>query len=279
MKQERFSRRAKIVATSGLAAVLVLAVVLVFVLGGSSPSIESQLSTYTHWCKPFTSNTQGNRDVSGSANCGLSAIIFELEPGMNPDQFGTDNGGTGEWVAVPQASGLYLIRPTLGNNVASALAIMKAIPGSYVVNFSGGGVVTSATGVTDSQTRLTAMNASAACNTDVRTDEVGVQAYYANNNAFPRTIASLTTGTNAALRRWASHNSYHYYYVGLVTARGTVSYITSAGATATVHVTGAALGGVYVDAGNPVPAPGTAANWHDYDTYVAPSGGTICWLA
>jgi hypothetical protein len=261
VKLERFSRRAKIVTASGLAFVLALAVVLIALLGGSSPSIESELSTYTHWCNPFTSDAQGALDVSGSANCGLSVIIFKLGRGIDPDQFGADNEGTGEWVAAPQASGLYLIRPALGDNAASAVAIMKTIPGSYLVDFSG----------------ATGTSAVAACNTDVKTVEVGVQAYYANYGAYPTTIGALDTGANAALRSWPSNNS--YYFVGLVTATNTVSYINAAGSATTVTVAGATLGGVYVDAGNPVPAPGMAASWQNYDTYVIPGAGNICSLA
>jgi general secretion pathway protein G len=124
---------------------------------------------------------------------------------------------------------------------------------------------------------VTGTSAVAACNTDVKTVEVGVQAYYAQNSAFPTAISALTTGTNAALRSWPSNNS--YYYVGLGTAAGTVSYINSAGTTTTQAVTGAVLGGVYVDAGNPVPAPTTGTNWQNYDSYVVTGGGNICSLA
>jgi hypothetical protein len=120
-------------------------------------------------------------------------------------------------------------------------------------------------------------SAVAACNTDVKTVEIGVQAYYAHNSAFPSSIADLTTGANAALRSWPSNNS--YYYVGLATAAGTVSFINVTGATSTVTVAGAALGQVYVDAGNPVPAPATAANWQNYNSYVVAGGGNICSLA
>jgi len=124
---------------------------------------------------------------------------------------------------------------------------------------------------------VTGTNAVAACNTDAKTVEIGVQAYYAYNSAFPTTIASLSTGTNADLTNWPSNNS--YYYVGLATASGTVSYITSAGTTATVNVTGALLGQVYVDAGNPPPPASTAANWQNYNSYTTTRGSNIWSLA
>ena len=99
---------------------------------------------------------------------------------------------------------------------------------------------------------VTGTSAVAACNTDVKTVEVGVQAYYANNNAYPSAITGLTTGTNAALRSWPSNNS--YYYVGLATAAGT-SRTTTRPAPVHVSVSGSTLGQAYVDAGNPVPLP------------------------
>ena len=40
---------------------------------------------------------------------------------------------------------------------------------------------------------VTGTSAVAACNTDVKTVEVGVQAYYANNNAYPSAITGLTS--------------------------------------------------------------------------------------
>ena len=124
---------------------------------------------------------------------------------------------------------------------------------------------------------VTGTSAVAACNTDVKTVEVGVQAYYAQNSNFPTTIGALTTGTNAALRSWPANNS--YYYVGLVTTAGTVSYYNSAGTLSTVAVTGSTLGSIYVDAGNPPLAPATAANWLNYDTFVTSAGGNECSLA
>jgi general secretion pathway protein G len=124
---------------------------------------------------------------------------------------------------------------------------------------------------------VTGTSAVAACNTDVKTVEVGVQAYYAQNSNFPTAISSLTTGANAALRSWPANNS--YYYVGLVTAAGTVSYYNSAGTLSTVAVTGSTLGSIYVDAGNPVSNPATAANWQNYDSYVVTGGGNECSLA
>ena len=69
---------------------------------------------------------------------------------------------------------------------------------------------------------VTGSSAVAACNTDVKTVEVGVQAYEAdaaiNPSAIPPpSIASMltsgTNGANAPLRSWPSNNS--YYYVGL----------------------------------------------------------------
>jgi hypothetical protein len=64
-----------------------------------------------------------------------------------------------------------------------------------------------------------------------------------------------------------------------VTAAGTVSYYNSAGTPSTVAVTGSTLGSIYVDAGNPVPAPATPASWQNYDSYVVTGGGNECSLA
>jgi general secretion pathway protein G len=128
---------------------------------------------------------------------------------------------------------------------------------------------------------VTGTSAIAACNTDAKTVEVGVQAFYAQENAYPASIANLTTaspanGNNPALRNWPSNST--YYYVGLATAAGTVSYVNSAGTTTSQAVTGAVLGGVYVDAGNPLPAPNLAASWQNYDTTVVSGGNTVCSL-
>jgi prepilin-type N-terminal cleavage/methylation domain-containing protein len=123
----------------------------------------------------------------------------------------------------------------------------------------------------------TGTSAVAACNTDVKTVEVGVQEYYAQNSTFPTAITNLTTLTNAPLRSWPRNNS--YYFVGLGTAAGTVSYVNSAGTTTTQAVTGATLGGVYVDAGIPPAAPTTGTNWQNYDTFVTSAGGNECSLA
>ena len=133
---------------------------------------------------------------------------------------------------------------------------------------------------------VTGTSAVAACNTDVKTVEVGIQAFYAQESAYPASIANLTTASaannqNPALRSWPSNNS--YYYVGLVTATGTVSYYNANGAlasrtgvTETDGTTPAVLGEVFVDAGNPPPAPGAAANWQNFDTFVASGGGNVC---
>jgi general secretion pathway protein G len=131
---------------------------------------------------------------------------------------------------------------------------------------------------------VTGTSAVAACNTDAKTVEVGVQAFYAQQNAFPSSIANLTipstaNNQNPPLRSWPSNSS--YYYVGLGTAANTISYMAAGATTATtLTVSGAALGTVYVDAGSPtVPTPGTAANWYNYDTTVISGGGTECSLA
>jgi prepilin-type N-terminal cleavage/methylation domain-containing protein len=133
---------------------------------------------------------------------------------------------------------------------------------------------------------VTGTSAVAACNTDAKTVEVGVQAYEAdatiNPSAVPPpSIASMltsgTNGANAPLRSWPSNNS--YYYIGIGNASGGVMYINAAGTPTTVaSVTGAVLGGVYVDALAPL-APSTAGSWQNYDTYVVSGGGNICSLA
>jgi general secretion pathway protein G len=127
---------------------------------------------------------------------------------------------------------------------------------------------------------VTGTSAIAACNTDAKTVEVGVQAYYAQNNVYPPTIASLTSGTTAALRSWPSNNS--YYYVGLGTGAGTISYdLASTGAATPLTVTGATLGSVYIYAASPATAAGaaTATNWVNYDSTVVSGGGNECSLA
>ena len=124
---------------------------------------------------------------------------------------------------------------------------------------------------------VTGTSAVAACNTDVKTVEVGVQAYYANNNAYPSAITGLTTGTNAALRSWPSNNS--YYYVGLATSATNLQYINSSGVTSNVTTTGLTAGQVYVDAGNPPASPATIGSWQNYDSYVVTGGGNECSVA
>ncbi len=133
---------------------------------------------------------------------------------------------------------------------------------------------------------VTGSSAVAACNTDVKTVEVGVQAYEADSVINPSAIpppsitlmlTSGTNGANAPLRSWPSNNS--YYYVGLATSATSIQYITSAGATANLTTTGAAPGQVYVDAGNPPVAPATVTNWQDYDSYTTSGGANICSLA
>ena len=134
---------------------------------------------------------------------------------------------------------------------------------------------------------VTGSSAVAACNTDVKTVEVGVQAYEAdatiNPTAVPPpTISSmLTSGSNLAnapLRSWPSNNS--YYFVGLAISATTVNYINTSGTeTSLATFTGLTPGQVFVDAGNPPAAVGTAANWHNYDSYTASGGANVCSLA
>ena len=130
---------------------------------------------------------------------------------------------------------------------------------------------------------VTGTSAVAACNTDVKTVEVGVQAFYANQNAYPASIANLTTpsvanGQNPALRSWPSNNT--YYYVGLATSATNLQYINSAGAATNVTTTGLTAGGVYVAAGTTaLGALGTASSWQNYDTVVLSGGNNVCSLA
>jgi len=129
---------------------------------------------------------------------------------------------------------------------------------------------------------VTGSSAQAACNTDAKTVEVGIQAYAASNaGAMPPTIASLTTGTNAALRAWPSNST--HYYIGIVVAGDTkVSYLTSAGTGATVTpVTNLPAGSpgygpvtlaggqVWVSTAHTDTAATGEATWYDYDTTVA----------
>jgi prepilin-type N-terminal cleavage/methylation domain-containing protein len=133
---------------------------------------------------------------------------------------------------------------------------------------------------------VTGTSAVAACNTDAKTVEVGVQAYEAdatiNPTAVPPpTISSMLTsgsnGANAPLRSWPSNNS--YYYVGLATSATNIQYITSTGGTGNLTTTGLTAGQVFVDAGNPPPAVTTVANWQNYDSYTATGGGNVCSLS
>ena len=134
---------------------------------------------------------------------------------------------------------------------------------------------------------VTGSSAVAACNTDVKTVEVGVQAYEAdatiNPTAVPPpTIASMltsgTNGANAPLRSWPSNNS--YYFVGLAINATTVNYMSAAGSeTSLTGFTGLTAGQVFVDAGNPPPAVGTVGSWHNYDSYTVSGGGNVCSLA
>jgi general secretion pathway protein G len=124
---------------------------------------------------------------------------------------------------------------------------------------------------------VTGTSAIAACNTDAKTVEVGVQAYYAQKNVYPPTIASLIPGT---LRSWPSNST--YYYIGLGTGTGTISYdLASTGAATPLTVTGAALGSVYVYAASSATAAGAAiaTNWQNYDSTVISGGGNVCSLA
>ncbi|MGP8162254.1 MAG: type II secretion system protein [Acidimicrobiales bacterium] len=122
---------------------------------------------------------------------------------------------------------------------------------------------------------VTGTSAVAACNTDAKTVEVGVQAYYAQNDAYPTTIAELDAGTNAALRSWPSNNS--YYFVGLGTAAGGVLWIDTTGHTATVAPLDASLqgpaptaGSVWVEPVKVTTGVGvTATDWYNYDTFAS----------
>jgi general secretion pathway protein G len=131
---------------------------------------------------------------------------------------------------------------------------------------------------------VTGSSAVAACNTDVKTVEVGVQAYEADSTINPTAVpppnisAMLTSGSNGAnapLRSWPSNNS--YYYVGLATSATNIAYVTATGGTGSVTATGLTAGQVYVDAGNPPATPLTTfANWQNYDSYTTSGGANIC---
>ncbi|HXZ83264.1 MAG TPA: prepilin-type N-terminal cleavage/methylation domain-containing protein [Acidimicrobiales bacterium] len=134
---------------------------------------------------------------------------------------------------------------------------------------------------------VTGRSAVAACNTDVKTVEVGVQAYEANStidpsSAPPASIAALLTsganGTNAALRGWPSNGA--YYYIGLAISTTNLQYITSSGTQNITGLSGLVAGQVYVDAGTPPATPlSTFSNWQNYDSYTTTGGGSICSLA
>jgi prepilin-type N-terminal cleavage/methylation domain-containing protein len=134
---------------------------------------------------------------------------------------------------------------------------------------------------------VTGSSAVAACNTDVKTVEVGIQAYEAlpaiDPTAAPPTLISslLTSGGNGAsapLRSWPSNSG--YYYVGLATSATNIQYVTSTGGTGNATSSGLTVGGVYVDAGTPtVPSPALAASWQNYDSTVLSGGANVCSLA
>jgi len=133
---------------------------------------------------------------------------------------------------------------------------------------------------------VTGTSAVAACNTDVKTVEVGVQAYEADATINPTAVpppsitlmlTSGANGANAPLRSWPSNNS--YYFVGLATSATNIQYITSSGGTGNVTATGLTAGQVFVDAGNPPLAPATLANWQNYDSYTTSGGANVCSLA
>jgi len=68
--------------------------------------------------------------------------------------------------------------------------------------------------------------------------------------------------------------------VGLAISATTVNYINTSGTeTSLATFTGLTPGQVFVDAGNPPAAVGTAANWHNYDSYTASGGANVCSLA
>ncbi len=122
---------------------------------------------------------------------------------------------------------------------------------------------------------VTGTSAIAACNTDAKTVEVGVQAYYAQNNAYPTTIADLDAGTNPALRSWPSNNT--YYFIGLgdgtggtgITSIGTNGSV-AADATPATGQPAAALGTVWVEPVKVITGVGaTATDWYDYDTFAS----------
>lgn len=126
---------------------------------------------------------------------------------------------------------------------------------------------------------VTASSAQAACNTDAKTLDVAVQAYESTNGgAYPPSIASLTTGTNAALRSWPNNDT--HYYVGIVLSGATVvTYETTGGTVSIVpttgSMTGASQGQVWIANTKTDAGAAVAANWTNYDASVT-AGSNVC---
>lgn len=137
---------------------------------------------------------------------------------------------------------------------------------------------------------VTASSAQSSCNTDAKSVEVGLEAYAANNGGtYPSAISALV-GTGNALRSWPSNDTHYYVGVVLTGATTAISYLTSAGGTATVTPTtnlptgtpgygpgSLAAGQVWISTAHSDSAATGQATWFDYDTTVAAGTTTnIC---
>jgi general secretion pathway protein G len=101
---------------------------------------------------------------------------------------------------------------------------------------------------------VTGSSAVAACNTDAKSVEVAVQAYYTQTSSWPTTQAQLTGGSYAGLRTWPSNAS--YYTIALGTS-GAVNVTIASSVSSTYNAYGAV----------------------NYDTWTYSGGGNICSLA
>ncbi|MGD0742485.1 MAG: prepilin-type N-terminal cleavage/methylation domain-containing protein [Acidimicrobiales bacterium] len=96
---------------------------------------------------------------------------------------------------------------------------------------------------------VTGQSAVAACDSDARSVEIAVQAYYTESGSWPSATSQLTGGSYAALRSWPNNPSY---------------YVVSLGTGGVVNVTPASG------------TPGAGLGAQNYETYVGSGGANIC---
>ena len=110
-------------------------IALGFVLSGgsASPSVISQIASVAGKCQPFSTGTDGLKDVDDTSICGRSVRVAKLLPGVTPCGFYTDNNAPNDWVGVSTDGVSYAIEPQLGNNQQSATGLVNAVTGSVLL--------------------------------------------------------------------------------------------------------------------------------------------------